>query len=267
MITELTLFNELRQKVAFFVQKLSFNSLIPSKGRKLALSLTDILSLALFKHLGQITTKKKLWQIFEPACSYKTLVVNINRFFSFALIILSLLFKANRDHAHLIKHIDSTEVPVCSNRKAKYHRVMKDFAAWGKNGKGSFYGLKLHLITDLPQKPLAIKFTPGNTDDRKVVLELSQDILGIFIADAGYTSEKLAYEFHREHQRFLLAKPRSNMKKIATLVDSWLYSTRMYIELNFRNLKCFFGLVTSLPRSVAGYFANYTYSLLAYCIG
>jgi hypothetical protein len=30
------------------------------------------------------------------------------------------------------------------------------------------------------------------------------------------------------------------------------------IETNFRKLKMFFGLITSLPRSVNGYFGNYT---------
>lgn len=267
MVTELTLFNELRQKVAFFVQKLSFNSLISTKGRKLALKLTDILTLALFKHIGQITTKKKLWQMIEPPCSYKTLVVNINRFFHLALIILSLLLKNNRSHSHLVKHIDSTDIPVCSVRKAKYHRVMRHLASFGKTGKGWFYGLKLHIIADLMQKLLSVQFTSGNVDDRRVLLELAKDMTGIFIGDAGYLSATLAKEFHQEHQRILLTKTRANMKKLATAVDSWLYSTRMYIELNFRNLKCFFGLITSLPRSVAGYLANYTYSLLAYCIG
>ena len=38
------------------------------------------------------------------------------------------------------------------------------------------------------------------------------------------------------------------------------------IELNFRNLKMFFGLVTSLPRSVGGYLGNYISSILAYVL-
>jgi len=56
------------------------------------------------------------------------------------------------------------------------------------------------------------------------------------------------------------------MVKIITKFQEFLYGTRMLIELNFRSLKMFYGLVTSLPRSVAGYLANYIYSLLAYQI-
>ena len=267
IVTQLEIYNDLRQKVAFVVEKLSLNTFaVHSKGRKLALSITDILTLALFKQTAQIGTKKKVWEIMRPPCSYKTLVVNMNRFFHLALIILFLILKNNRRNSHIIKHIDSTDIPVCSTRKAKYHRTMKDFATFGKTGKGWFYGLKLHIIADLSEKILSIKFTSGNTNDRNVVIDLADDLCGLFIADAGYVSASLQRQFHQEHRRFLFAKPRANMKKVATLVDSALYATRMKIELNFRNLKCFYGLVTSFPRSVTGYLANYTYSLLAYCL-
>jgi len=53
------------------------------------------------------------------------------------------------------------------------------------------------------------------------------------------------------------------MKKLATVFENLLYDTRMMVETNFRNLKLFLGLVSSLPRSVTGYLANYTYSILA----
>lgn len=267
MLTQVTLYQDLKQKVKFFVNKLSLNQYVNQIGRKLALSLTDILTLALFKHQAQIETKKKLYQLAEPSCVYKTLVVNLNRFFTLALMILVLLVKGNRRQAHLVKHLDSTELPVCTNRKAKYHQVMKQLAAWGKTGKGFFYGLKLHLITDLEGRLLSLKFTAGNIDDRAVVIDLCKELTGIFVADAGYVSQVLTKAFYQEGKRLLLAKPRANMKKLATALDVWLYSTRMRIELNFRSLKMFYGLVTSLPRSVAGYLANYTYAMLAYCLG
>ncbi len=54
------------------------------------------------------------------------------------------------------------------------------------------------------------------------------------------------------------------MRKIVTAFQKFLYDTRQRIELDLRNLKMFFGLVTSLPRSATGYFANYIYSILAY---
>lgn len=267
MLTEVALFKDLKQKVSLFVTSLSLNTYVNRIGRKLALPLVDILTLSLFLHTAQITSKKKLWELFELKCSYKTLVVNINRFFGLALIILALILKYNRKNCHLVKHIDSTDIPVCTLRKSHSHKVMKEFATLGKTGKGWFYGLKLHLIADLEERILALKFTSGTTDDREIVVDLAGDLSGIFVADAGYVSEKLERSFFKEGIRGIFAKPRSNMKKLATQLDTFLYGTRMRIELNFRNLKCFYGLISSLPRSVAGYLANYAYAILSYVLG
>lgn len=141
---------------------------------------------------------------------------------------------------------------------------MKDFSDFANSGKGSFYGLKMHITTDLDRNLLAVKFAPALVDEREVFPKLNKDMNGIFICDAGYISKDLAQEFHIEGKRVMLFKPRKNMKKIITEFQKVLYDTRMLIELNFRNLKMFYGLITSLPRSINGYLANYIYSLLAY---
>ncbi len=260
------MFNSIKQVVNFFSQQLHFDKYKKQTGRKLALPFEDVVSLAIFKQKNNIATKKSLYNIFKPKCSYKTLVVNLNRWFFLAVIILTLLMKLNRQNAHLIKHIDSTDIPVCLFKNANSHKTMKGFAEYRKKGNETFFGLKLHIITDLKQKLLSIKFTGAKTDDREVVMEMSDELAGIFIADAGYVSDKLSREFYQENKRILLVKPKKNMKRIMTQFENLLYSTRMLIEINFRQLKLFYGLLTSLPRSVGGYLANYIYSLLAYQI-
>ena len=97
-------------------------------------------------------------------------------------------------------------------------------------------------------------------------MNVNKELDGIFVADAGYISEKLEKEFYKENKRILFSKPRKNMKKVITDFQYHLYNTRVLIELNFRNLKMFYGLITSLPRSIDGYFANYTHSILAYVL-
>ena len=113
---------------------------------------------------------------------------------------------------------------------------------------------------------MAVKFTTANASDRDTLLKLNQNLDGLFIADSGYVSEDLQRRFYREGRRLLLTKPYKTMKKLATAFELWLYDTRMLVEINFRVLKEFLGLVTSLPRSVTGYLANYTYALLAYLV-
>jgi len=143
---------------------------------------------------------------------------------------------------------------------------MSGLATWAHGPKGWYYGLKMTITTDLKRNLLAVRFGPGNQNDRECFKKINADMNGIFIADAGYISKDLEREFYREHHRILFAKPRANMKRIATEWQTRLYNTRMLIELNFRNLKMFYQLETSLPKSVDGYLGNYTYSLLAYVL-
>ena len=138
--------------------------------------------------------------MFNLKCSYKTLVVNLNRFAKKAMIVLALILKANRKDCHAVKHSDSTDIPVCLNKNAKHHQTMAGLANWGHSGKGWFYGLKMHITTDLKRKLLAIKFTSGNVHDASVFIKLNKGLRGVFVADAAYTGEKLAREFYEEHR-------------------------------------------------------------------
>jgi hypothetical protein len=226
----------------------------------------EIISLALFWKGNNIATKKSIHRIFNLKCSYKTLVVNLNRWYHLATLVLVLIMKRNERNQHLVKHIDSTDIPVCLFKNANAHKTMKGLASFGRSAKGTYFGLKMHLIADFRRKLLRVRFTAANVDDRELVIPMSNDLRGILVGDAGYIKEKLQREFHEEGKRIFLAKPRKNMKIMMTKFQQILYDTRAVIELNFRNLKMFCGLITSLPRSVDGYLANYIYSLLAYQI-
>jgi len=266
MKTVILAFEKIKQKVELISKQLRFSKFLSKVGRKLALSIEDSISYALFKQKQGIETKKSIFEIFKPDCAYKTLVVNMNRWVKLAVVVLTLILKANRKHAHLVKHTDTTDLPVCLMKNVDHHKTMKGLATLSKNSKGWYYGLKLHLTSDLAKEVLAVRLTTANVDDRKGFMPLNKELEGIFVADSGYVSEKLQRQFYQEGRRILFTKPYKTMKKLATAFELWLYGTRMLVEINFRNLKMFFGLVTSLPRSVDGYLANYIYSLLAYLI-
>lgn len=258
-------YNRIVTKVRFFFKQLKLK-LNKSTGRTLANTPEATIALSLFKQLQGIKTKKSVWEIFSLKCSYKTLVVNMNRLALYALLILQSILKWNQKNAHLVKHTDSTDIPVCLNKNAKHHQTMKMLSSWGHSGKGFYYGIKMSITTDLRRNLLAVKFGTGNSDDRKTFKKMNKEMTGIFVADAGYISRDLEKEFYIEHKRILFAKPKANMKRIMTAFQNALYETRMQIELNFRNLKMFHELVTSLPRSIDGYLGNYVYSLLAYVL-
>lgn len=260
------LYNRILNVVNFFSKQLQLETHENQKGRRLALRISEVISLAIFKQKNQIATKKSLHDIFnlKKTCSYKTLVVSLNRWSKLAATILLLIMKMRQRSSHPVKHIDSTDLPVCLFKNANTHRTMKHFASFARSAKGMYFGLKLHLISDLKRNFLALKITSANIHDTRMASVLAKDLDGIFVADAGYVSKKLEQEFYQENKRILLIKPRKNMRKIMTESQEALYGTRMLIELNFRSLKLFYGLVTSLPRSADGYLANYIYSLLAY---
>lgn len=268
MNTVVHVYEVIKQKVVLLSKTLRFDKFKKKLGRKLALSIEDSISLALFWKKQNVKTKKSVYEIMEldRYCSYKTFVVSINRRLELALAAMALLLRMNRRRAHLVKHTDATDIPVCLAKNASHHQTMKDCASWWNSGKGYYYGLKLHLTSDLNRKVLAVKFTSANANDREILIELNRDLNGLFVADSGYVSAGLQRRFYREGQRLLITKPYKTMKKLATAFELWLYDTRMLVEINFRVLKGFLGLVASLPRSVTGYFANYTYALLAYLI-
>lgn len=266
MNTSIQIYNTILTKVKFIIKQLNLK-IRKHTGRPLALSPEDTIALSLFKQQNGIKTKKAIWKIFDIKTTYKTLVVNMNQLTKYALLILNIILKMNQKHSHLVKHTDSTDIPVCLTKNGKYHDTMKGLASWGHSAKGWYYGLKMSITTDLNRNMLAVRFGSANGSDRETFLKMNDKLIGIFVADSGYISKELEQRFYIENKRILFAKPRANMKKVITEFQKCLYDTRMQIELNFRNLKMFYNLETSLPRSIDGYLGNYTYSLLAYVLG
>jgi hypothetical protein len=265
---KLQLLEKLKRSVEIIYHTFGLKRYEHTKGRKPALSVKKALSLGLYRHSRGTVTKRSLYEDLKDTlgCSYKTFVVTLNKYGRLIATILVVLMNKARTTAHPIKHIDATDLPVCLTKNGKYHKTMKALAAWSRNGKGLYYGLKLHIVTDLKSNILGFCFTPGNTDDRVPVSSLLGDMPGIFIADAGYTGEQLAHDMQVPGHRIFMARARKNMKKLMSEIQQELYNTRMMIEFNFRSLKMFYGLVTSLPRSVDGYLANYLYAILAFVL-
>ena len=72
--TSITVYHKLQNKVTEIYQKLNLKQYEKTKGRKLKISIIDFITLALFKQKQNIVTKKSLFEMIGPNCSYKTLV-------------------------------------------------------------------------------------------------------------------------------------------------------------------------------------------------
>lgn len=256
---------KLKALVSLFLPYCNLKEYTKATGRKLSLTITETLTLSLFWHLQGIVTKKSVYDALsvEARCSYKSFVVNVNRLAPIALQIIGLVMAHNRKLAHVIKFTDATDIPVCLMKNVDHHKTMKDLASLSKSSKGWYYGMKLHLTADFKGKTLAIRITSADGSDRQTAKEMNQDLWGVIILDSGYVSTELQNEMNVEGKRWWLVKPYKTMKKLATMFQNLLYDTRMLVETNFRNLKLFWGLVSSMPRSISGYLANYVYAILA----
>lgn len=255
----------LRALVSLFLPYCNLKEYLKKTGRKLALTIIETLSLSLFWHLQGIVTKKSVYDLLslKSFCSYKTFVVNVNATAPIALQIIALILAHNRKFAHVIKHTDSTDLPVCLMKNVDHHKTMKDIASLSKNSKGWYYGLQLHLTRDFMGKSLALRITTADASVRDTAKAMNRDLWGVIILDSGYVKEELQNEMNVEGKRWWLVKPYKSMKKLAAIFENLLYDTRMMIESAFRSLKLFLGLVSSLPRSITGYLANYVYAILA----
>lgn len=262
------IYRKLKHIVTQFFQHLKLATSETHKGRPAKITKENALTLALYQHQSTRATKKSVYEDFKDTlkCSYKTLVCQINQAGIMTSRILLWLMRTWRKFGHPVKYTDATDIPVCLNKNAKNHKTMKHLAGWGHSGKGFYYGLKMTITRDAAGHILALRFTAPSANDRDICRNINKDINGIIVLDASYVSEKLERDMYIENKRWLLIKPYKSMKKLCTAWQYHLYNTRFRIEFDFRSMKLFHGLVTSLTRSINGSIANYLNAILSFAL-
>ena len=262
------LFKKLKAVVTQIVSRFRLVVETPTSGRPRKISPIDAMTLSLYQHQSTRATKKSVYEDFKEVlqCSYKTLVVSMNRSALLCLRLICIIMRWNRKYQHLVKYTDSTDVPVCLKKNADEHRTMAGLASLGRSSKGWFYGLRMTLTRDAEGRMLGVRFTTATANDRDTFRSVNKDIFGIIVADAGYVSKKLEDDMNIENKRWLFIRPYKTMKKLMTKWQEELYKGRFQIEFDFRSLKMFHGLITSLPRSINGYLANYLHALTSFVL-
>lgn len=161
--------------------------------------------------------------------------------------------------------MDTTKLAVCHNRRIASHKVFKGFAKRGKTSTGCFYGFKLHLLINEQGELLNMTLTPGNTDDRKSVPKLLEDVFGKGVADRGYVSQKLFETLLKQMGIQLIVKPRKNMKnKLMPLMDKLLTRTLAIVETIIDPLKNISQIEHARHRSPINFLVNVGCGLIAY---
>jgi hypothetical protein len=264
----LRILKNLKQKVTQICQSMRLLKRTSNNGRPRKINEIDALTLSLYQHTSTRATKKSVYEDLkdELNCSYKTLVVSMNASVELALYILGVIMQSNKANTHMVKYTDATDIPVCLKKNADSHKTMKEYSTLGRSTKGYYYGLKMTMTRDAEGRLLGIHFSNATANDRDIFRKINKDIHGIIVADAGYVSYALEKDMYIENKRWCLIRPYKTMKKLMTDWQAWLYRGRFDIEFDFRDLKLFHGLITSLTRSVRGYIANYIHALTSFVL-
>lgn len=264
----LAIFAKLKAVVTQMCHRFRLVKETSTNGRPRKISQIDAMTLSVYQHASTRATKRSVYGDFKEDlhCSYKTLVVSMNASALLCLRLIHIMMRLGRMFQHLVKYTDATDIPVCLKKNADEHKTMASLASFGKSSKGWFYGLRMTLTRDLDGKMLGVRFATANSNDRDTFRKVNKEIFGIIVADAGYVSKQLEDDMNVEGKRWILIRPYKTMKKLMTKWQEELYNGRFQIEFDFRSLKLFHGLVTSLPRSINGYLANYIHALTSFAL-
>ena len=241
-----------------------------TRGRPRSLHPSEVMTILIAFHQSKYRTFKHFYE--KHVCVYWCAafpnLVSYSRFVQLKKEVLTLLTLYL--HVHLgecsgISFVDSTRLRVCDTRRISSHRVFAEHAGRSKTSMGWFYGFKLHLIINEKGDLLGFELTPGNTDDRQPLWELSGDrCFGSLYGDKGYISKDLR-EHLSEEGIHLVYKVRKNMKPLDLSVsDEVLLKKRMIIESVIKELKTQTVLEHSRHRSFVNFRVNVVSALIAY---
>jgi hypothetical protein len=161
--------------------------------------------------------------------------------------------------------MDSTKLPVCRNHRAKYYKVAKGLAGWGKNWQGFWFGFKLHVAIDSSGNISSLTFTPADVYDGQVAERLVRPETKVVVGDSHYGASTTRAKLWQTHRIIVVAPVHYKQNK--QLMAKWqhcLLNLRSKVECTFDALKEHLPLVSSFPRSVNGYLLHYVRIILGY---
>ena len=184
--------------------------------RKGKLSRGEMLFIMVLFHLSPFKDFKPFWvhgveqkyrDCFGDLPSYGRFVALMPRLFA----PLALLMHSMSGDETGIYVADSTMLAVCANPSISRNRTFKGLAARGHSTMGWFFGFKLHVVMNNRGELMAVKITPGNTDDRAPLPQMVAGLEGKLLADKGYISKKLFDKLWHQSLH-LITGIRKNMK-------------------------------------------------------
>lgn len=166
-----------------------------------------------------------------------------------------------------IRIMDATMLPVCKLARADQHRVAKGSADFGKNHQGWHYGFKLHASINRAGQFCGLALTPANVYDAQMMPSILNEYCRVAVGDGTYNASVMRRIIANLYGTTVIAPVHPKQRrKIMAKWQEMLLRARPKIEAVFDYLKEHLGMVSSFPRSVAGYVLQYVRTLLGYQI-
>lgn len=165
----------------------------------------------------------------------------------------------------VVRIMDSTMLEVCRLVRANSHKIARNIADFGKNHQGWHYGFKLHTSINLKGQLCGLTLTPASHNDAQQMSKILNSYTKVAVGDGGYTASIMRKHIFETYGTIIISPP--HFKQNKKLISPWqntLLKIRPKIESVFDYLKEHLSLVSSFPRSVAGYLLHYVRILLGY---
>ena len=239
------------------------------RNRPSALCLSEVMTIVVLFHASSYRNFKAYYteQVLRHYGWAFPRLVSYNRFVELmpsALVPLCGYLQTRKGRCSGISFIDSTSLKVCHNRRIPAHKVFAGCARRGRTSVDWFYGFKLHLVTNDCGELLALRLTPGNTDDRRPVPELVKGLFGKLFGDKGYVSQPLFEALFADGVQLITRLKTKMRNRLMPFFDKIMLRKRAVIESVMDQLKNVSQIEHSRHRLVANCFVNLLGGLIAY---
>lgn len=240
-----------------------------SRNRKGNLTKSEIMTILIYFHHSNYRNFK--YYYLNLVCmAFKNYFPNLISYSRFVAISKGVLvelccFLSNRfEPCSGISFIDSTKLAVCNNKRISRNKVFKDSASIGRTTMGWFFGFKLHLIINDQGGLVAVKVTPGNTDDRTPVPEMVENLFGKLFGDKGYISQELFESLYQKGIALVTGIKKNMKNKLMPILDKILLRKRSIIETINDQLKNISQIDHTRHRSFFNFMVNIVCGLITY---
>lgn len=163
--------------------------------------------------------------------------------------------KISKNETCECKIVDSFPLIVNKFGRAFFGKRLREYSSYGycASKKEKYYGMKVHVITDLYGNPIDYLLTKANVDDRDALHELSDMVnINILFGDKGYVGT-ISEELKREKGISLYALKRDNSKNpLPKPFRNMISKFRRRIESTFNQLIEHFDIERVRANSILG---------------